>query len=131
MPVRSWYQGRADAAAQGHQVVIGHGRAAACERRDCCVQRRDSQRTVCREDVVAGCVGRDSPARAHVIAQQFQPWCRQVLPESSDADVDVFNVVEIGLFGPAVLRASSGAEPETDPKILVLLAAWLIAIARA
>jgi len=116
MPVRSGYQGSTDAPAQGHQVVVGHGRAAACERRCCRIQRRDPQRTVCREDVVAGCAGRDRPACADVVAQQFHPWCGQARPELGNADVDVFDVVEIGLLGPAVLRASSRAEPEDRPE---------------
>ena len=64
-----------------------------------------------------------------MIAQQFQPWCRQVLPESSDADVDVFDVVETACSGPRFSVRVPALNPKTDPR-LVLLAEWLIAIAK-
>ena len=115
--------------AQRHEVVIGQGRAAACERRGGCVQRRDPQHTVCRHDIVAGGVGRDRQARARVVAQQFQPWRRQIRREPGDADVDVLNAIESSLFAPAVLGAGSRAEPEYGPKNLVLLAESLTAMA--
>ena len=55
-------------------------------------------------------------ACARVVVEQFQSWCGQVQGEPGNADVDVFDVVEIGLFGSAVLSASSGAEPEYGPE---------------
>ena len=64
-----------------------------------------------------------------MVVQQFQSWRGQVRREPGDADVHVVNVVEIGLLGPAVLGASSGANPNTDPKNLALRAESLTAIA--
>jgi hypothetical protein len=116
VPVRSRYQGGADAAVQGHEVIVGQGRAAASERRGGCVKRGDPYHAVRRHDVAAGGVGRDRPARAHVVVQQFHPRRGQVRREPDDAHVDALDVVEIGLLGPAVLGASSGAEPEYGPE---------------
>ena len=101
---------------QDHEVIAGQGRAAAGERRGGRVERGDPHHTVRGHDVVAGGVVRDRPARAHVVVQQFQSRRGQVRREPGDADVDVVDVVEIGLFGPAVLGASSGAEPEDGPE---------------
>ena len=129
MAIRSWYQGGAYASLQDHQVIVGQGHAAACERGGCCVERRDPHHTVRRDDVVAGCAGRDRPACAHVVVQQFHPWRRQVRAEPGDADLDLVDVVESGLFGPAVLGASSGTEPEYRPEESALLAESLTAIA--
>jgi hypothetical protein len=47
-----------------------------------------------------------------VIAQQFQPRCGQIRRQPGDADVDVLDVVESGLFRPAVLGAGAYREPE-------------------
>ena len=116
MPVRSRYQGGADAPVKGHKVIVGQRRAAAGERRGGGVKRGDTYRRVCRHDVVAGGVVRERPSGAYVVMQQFQSWRGQVWREPGDADVDVVDVVEIGLFGPAVLGASSGAEPEYGPE---------------
>ena len=116
MPVRSRYQGGADAAVQDHEVIAGQGRAAAGERRGGRVERGDPHRTVRGHDVVAGGVVRDRPARAHVVVQQLHPGRGQIRREPGDADVDVVDVIEFGLFGPAVLGATPGAEPEDGPE---------------
>jgi hypothetical protein len=96
---------------EDHDAVVGQERAVARNRRPRGVERRDLQHGVCRRDVVAGCVLRDRPTGADVVVQQFQSWCGQLRREPGDADVDVVDVVEVGLFGPAVLGASSGAAP--------------------
>lgn len=116
MPVRSRYQGGADAAVQDHEVIAGQGRAAAGERRGGRVERGDPHHTVRGHDVVAGDVVRDRPARAHMVVQQLHPGRGQVRREPGDADVHVVDVIEIGLFGPAVLCATRGAEPEDGPE---------------
>ena len=122
MPIRSRYQGGAYSPVQHHEVVAGQGRAVAGERGGGCAERRDPHHGVCRRDVVTGSVVRDRPACAHVVVQQFQSGRRQIRREPGDADVDVADVVEVVLFGSAVLGASSGAEPEYGPKNLALLA---------
>jgi pimeloyl-ACP methyl ester carboxylesterase len=116
VPVRSGDQGGADVAGQDHEVIVGQRRAAAGEGRGRRVERGDAHYAVRRHDVVAGGVVGDRPARAHVVVQQFHPWRGQVRPEPGDADVDVVDVVEVGLLGSAVLGASSGAEPEHGPE---------------
>ena len=101
---------------QDHDVIGGQARAAAGERRACRVERGDPHRTVCGHDVVAGSSGRDGPAGAHVVVQQFQSRSGQIRREPGDADVDVVNVVEFGLLGLAVLGPGSCAEPEYRPE---------------
>jgi hypothetical protein len=64
-----------------------------------------------------------------VVVQQFQPRRWQVGSEPGDADADVVDVVESGLFGPAVLSAVPTLNPNTDPRYPVLLAESLTAIA--
>jgi len=51
-----------------------------------------------------------------VVVQQLHPGRGQVRREPDDADVDVVDVIEIGLFRPAVLGATCGAEPEDGPE---------------
>ena len=75
---------------------------------------------------VSGGIG---AARAHVVVQQLHPRRGQVRREPGDADVHVVDVIEIGLFGPAVLCATRGADPKTDPKNLALRAESLTAMA--
>ena len=116
MPIGSRYQGGTHTPAQDHEVMAGQGCAAARERRGCRVERRDPHHRVCCHDVVAGCVGRNRPACAHVVVQQFESWRGQIRREPGDADLYIVDVVEIVLFGSAVLGASSGAEPEYGPE---------------
>jgi hypothetical protein len=51
-----------------------------------------------------------------VVVQQFEAWRGQIRREPEGADVNVVDVVEVGLLGPAVTSASSEAEPEHGPK---------------
>ena len=48
--------------------------------------------------------------------QQLQSRGEQIRREPGDADPDSVHVVQIGLFGPAVLGAGSGAAPECRPE---------------
>ena len=116
MPVGSRYQGGADAALQDHDVIGGQARAAAGERRACRLERGDPHHAVYGHDVIADDAGRDGPARAHAVVQQFQSRSGQVRREPGDPDVDVVDIVQIGLLGPAVLGPGSWAEPEYRPE---------------
>jgi hypothetical protein len=116
VPVGSRDQGGADAAVQDHDVIAGQGRGAAGARRGGGVERGDPHHTVCRDDVVAGGVGRDRAAGAYVVVQQFQSRRGQVRREPGDAYLDAFDVVQVVLFRSVVLGAGSGAEPEDRPE---------------
>ena len=107
MPIGAGDQGGPHASAQDHEVTAGQGRAAAGERRGGRVERRDPQHRVGGHDVVAGGVGRDRPTRAGAVAQQLKPGRGQIRRNLSDADADVFDVVESGLLGSAVLGAGT------------------------
>ena len=71
---------------------------------------------------------RDRPACAHVVAHQFQSRRRQIRREPGDADMDVFDVVEIGLLGPRSSVRVPMLNPNTGPKNPALLAEPLTAI---
>ena len=120
VPIRSRYQGGAYALSQD-QVITGQGRAAEGRRRGCRVKRGNPHHAVCRRDVVAAGLARDRPACADVVVQQFQSWRGQVRREPGEADVDVFDVVEVGCSGPQFSVQVPVLNPNTDPKNPVFL----------
>jgi hypothetical protein len=106
MPIGSRYQGGTHAPAQDHEVMAGQGRAA-------------TRSTLWVATMSLLAVSRGIDRWARVVVQQVQPRRWQVGSEPGDADADVVDVIESGLFGPAVLSAGPHAEPESGRCLVV------------